>query len=94
MRKTKLTVGVLVVAGCLSVFAASKKDPVLMTVNGEPVTLSEFEYMYHKNNQQQVAKMPLEKYVDMFTVYKLKVADAKAEGIDTTASFQRELALL
>lgn len=90
MRKTKLTVGVLVVAGCLSVFAASKKDPVLMTVNGEPVTLSEFEYMYHKNNQQQVAKMPLEKYVDMFTVYKLKVADAKAEGIDTTASFQRE----
>ena len=66
------------------------KVPTSLTVNGEPVTLSEFEYMYHKNNQQQVAKMPLEKYVDMFTVYKLKVADAKAEGIDTTASFQRE----
>lgn len=90
MRKTKLTVGVLVVAGCLSVFAASKKDPVLMTVNGEPVTLSEFEYMYHKNNQQQVAKMPLDKYMDMFTVYKLKVADAKAEGIDTASAFLRE----
>ena len=77
-------------AGCLSVFAASKKDPVLMTVNGEPVTLSEFEYMYHKNNQQQVAKMPLDKYMDMFTVYKLKVADAKAEGIDTASAFLRE----
>lgn len=90
MRKVKLTIGVLVVAGCLSVFAASKKDPVLMTVNGEPVTLSEFEYMYHKNNQQQVAKQPLDKYMEMFTVYKLKVADAKAEGIDTTSAFLRE----
>ena len=80
----------LVVAGCLSVFAASKKDPVLMTVDGEPVTLSEFEYMYHKNNQQQVSKQPLDKYMDMFTVYKLKVADAKKEGVDTTSAFIRE----
>lgn len=90
MKKTKLTVGVLFVAGCISLFAASKKDPVLMTVNGKPVTLSEFEYMYHKNNQQQVAKQPLDKYIDMFTVYKLKVADAEAAGIDTTAAFVKE----
>ncbi len=90
MKKTKLTIGVLCAAGCLSLLAASKKDPVLMTVNGEPVTLSEFEYMYHKNNQQQVSKQPLDKYIDMFTVYKLKVADAKAAGIDTTAAFNKE----
>lgn len=61
-----------------------------MKVNGKPVTLSEFEYMYHKNNQQQVAQQPLDKYVDMFTVYKLKVADAEAAGIDTTAAFLKE----
>lgn len=48
MKKTKLFVGMLIAAGCLSVYAASGKDPVLMKVNGEPVTLSEFEYMYHK----------------------------------------------
>ncbi len=90
MKKTKLTIGALCAAGCLSLLAASKKDPVLMTVNGEPVTLSEFEYMYHKNNQQQVSKQPLDKYIDMFTVYKLKVADAKAAGIDTTAAFNKE----
>lgn len=90
MKKTKLIVGLLVAAGCLSVYAASKKDPVLMKVDGKPVTLSEFEYMYHKNNQQQVSKLPLDKYVDMFTTYKLKVADAEAAGIDTTKSFIRE----
>ncbi len=90
MKKTKLFVGVALVAGCFVAFAASKKDPVLMKVNGKPVTLSEFEYMYHKNNQQQVAQQPLEKYVDMFTTYKLKVADAEAAGIDTTKSFIKE----
>ena len=77
-------------AGCFVAFAASKKDPVLMKVDGKPVTLSEFEYMYHKNNQQQVAQQPLEKYLDMFTTYKLKVADAEAAGIDTTAAFKKE----
>ena len=90
MKKTKLFVGVALVAGCFVAFAASKKDPVLMKVNGKPVTLSEFEYMYHKNNQQQVAQQPLEKYVDMFTTYKLKVADAEAAGIDTTQAFIKE----
>lgn len=92
MKKTKLFVGLVLAAGCISVFAAAKKDPVLMTVNGKAVTLSEFEYMYNKNNQQQVAKQPLDKYIDMFTVYKLKVADAEAAGIDTTASFKKEFA--
>lgn len=92
MKKTKLFVGLVLAAGCISVFAAAKKDPVLMTVNGKAVPLSEFEYMYNKNNQQQVAKQPLDKYIDMFTVYKLKVADAEAAGIDTTASFKKEFA--
>ena len=46
--------------------------------------------MYHKYNQQQVAQQPLEKYLDMFVTYKLKVADAEAAGIDTTAAFKKE----
>ena len=29
------------------------KDPVLMQVNGKDVPLSEFMYIYQKNNQQQ-----------------------------------------
>ena len=52
MKKTKLIVGLLVVAGCITAIAASKKNPVLMTVNGKAVTLSEFEYMYHKRHFQ------------------------------------------
>ncbi len=70
--------------------SAKDKDPVLMEVGGDKVTLSEFEYLYHKNSQQQIEKEPLDKYVDRFVVYKLKVADAKAAGIDTTKSFVKE----
>ncbi len=83
----------LVGAG-LSVFALAMlaKDPVIMTVNGEAVPKSEFEYLYHKNRQQQLTPQPLQEYVEMFKLYKLKVADAKAAGIDTTASFRKEMA--
>ena len=52
-------VGTLLAAGFVVAFAASKKDPVLMKVDGKPVTLSEFEYMYHKNNQQRFVIVPI-----------------------------------
>ena len=73
-------------------FCASAKndDPVLMTINGKDVKLSEFEYLYNKNNSQQTQKQSIDEYVDMFVTYKLKVADAVAAGIDTTASFRGE----
>ena len=65
-------------------------DPVLMKVNGKDVKMSEFEYLYNKNNSQQVQKQSIDEYVDMFVTYKLKVADAEAAGIDTTAAFINE----
>lgn len=67
------------------------KSPVIMTVNGVDVPKSEFEYLYNKNSQQQLTQQPIEEYVEMFKLYKRKVADAKAEGIDTTASFRKEM---
>lgn len=89
--KSKLIIGsaVLLSAGTL---ASAASDPVVMTVNGEDVPRSEFEYLYHKNSQQQIEAQPLEEYIGMFELYKMKVADAKAEGIDTTQSFLSEMA--
>lgn len=75
---------------CALAWAA--KDPVIMTVNGVDVPKSEFEYLYHKNSQQQMATQPIDEYVDMFVNYRLKVADAIAEGVDTTESFRQEMA--
>lgn len=73
-----------------AILAIAKGDPVLMTINGKDIKLSEFEYLYHKNNQQQVESETLEQYVDRFVLYKQKVADAEAAGIDTTDTFRRE----
>ena len=67
------------------------KDPVLMTVNGNAVPVSEFEYLYNKNSQQQLSAQPVDEYMDLFEVYKLKVADARAAGLDTTESFRKDM---
>lgn len=86
--KSLFGAAVLLSAGAI---AWAAKDPVVMTINGEDVLKSEFEYLYNKNSQQQVEAQPLEEYVGMFELYKMKVADAKAAGIDTTAAFIAEM---
>ncbi|MDD4992213.1 MAG: peptidylprolyl isomerase [Paludibacter sp.] len=71
---------------------AQAADPILMTINGKPVLKSEFEYIYNKNNtNNSLDKKTLEEYVDLFVNFKLKVEEAKKQGIDTTASFINEL---
>lgn len=75
---------------CAVALAFAAKDPVIMTVNGEDVPKSEFEYLYNKNSQQQINPQTLDEYVEMFKLYKMKVADARAEGLDTVASFIKE----
>ena len=73
-------------------FFAQTTDPVLMTINGKPVLKSEFEYIYNKNNtNNSLDKKTLDEYVDLFVNFKLKVEEAKTQGIDTTASFINEL---
>lgn len=75
----------------LAAMALMAKDPIIMTVNGVDVPKSEFEYLYGKNSQQQLSQQPLDEYVEMFKLYKMKVEDAKAAGIDTTAAFRKEI---
>ena len=87
--KAKLLISSLLLGVVVLAFA-KEKDPVLMTINGKQIKLSEFEYLYHKNNQQQVEKETLDQYVERFVLYKQKVADAEAAGIDTTLAFVKE----
>ena len=73
--------------------AAQTNDPIVMKVNGEDVTRSEFEYSYNKNNTELVVdKKSLDEYVELFVNYKLKVAAAKEARLDTMASFIKEVA--
>lgn len=71
---------------------AQTSDPVVMTVNGKDVRKSEFEYIYNKNNSENaIDKRSLDEYIVLFTNFKLRVAEAETQGMDTTAAFHREL---
>lgn len=77
-----------IIGTALAAFAA--KDPVIMRINGKDIKLSEFEYLYQKNNKQQIEKESLDQYVDRFVIYKLKVAEAEDMKLDTLQSFIKE----
>lgn len=73
--------------------AYAQNDPTIMTINGQPVSRSEFEYSYNKNNSEGVIdKKSVDEYVDLFINYKLKVAAALDARLDTMKSFQKEFA--
>ncbi len=78
-------------ATAMSVMAFAQSE-TLMTINGKAVSAEEFLYIYEKNNQAgAVDPKTMDEYLDMFINFKLKVAEAEAQGIDTTASFIKEL---
>ena len=79
-------------AGGTLLMAQPVNDPVLMKINGKDIKKSEFEYIYNKNNQQQLEHKSLDEYLVLFTNYKLKVAEAEAYGLDTVQAFKKELA--
>jgi peptidyl-prolyl cis-trans isomerase SurA len=77
----------------LNAFSQNVEDEIILTVGDEKVTRAEFERIFHKNNQMvdESAKKSLDEYVELFVKYKLKVVEAKAEGLDKKESFIKEL---
>ena len=87
MKKTLL---LLLFLAC-GASAYAQDDPVVMRVNGQPVTRSEFEYNYNKNNSEGVVdKKSIEEYAELYADYKLKVQAAKDAHLDTLSSFLKE----
>ena len=87
MKKAFLLLAVV----AMSMGVMAQKE-TLMTINGKVVSAEEFLYIYEKNNQAgAVDPKTMDEYLDMFINFKLKVAEAEAQGIDTTESFKKEL---
>jgi peptidyl-prolyl cis-trans isomerase SurA len=78
--------------GLLTQLVFAQKDPVVMTINDKPVTKAEFLQIYTKNNPNpSFDKDSLDRYMQLFEVFKLKVAEAEALGYDTLPRLQKEL---
>ncbi len=69
------------------------KDPVLFTVAGQPVNVSEFDYIYNKNNGKEAdySKKSLTDYLNLYTKFKLKVKAARDMQVDTIPALIKEL---
>ena len=89
----RLCVWVALAAATISLTAQTTDERVLLTIDGEPSTVSEFMYIYQKNNQEaQIDQKSIDEYLELFINFKLKVKAAEEQGIDTTAAFLKELA--
>ncbi|WP_210486500.1 peptidylprolyl isomerase [Rufibacter aurantiacus] len=94
MRVTSLYVGLsaLLLFQCTSPKKAA--EPVLLTIGPEKVPVSEFAYVYEKNNSaadSAFSSASVNEYLNLYTNFKLKVAEAKSRGLDTTQAFKTEL---
>ncbi|GHM99981.1 peptidyl-prolyl cis-trans isomerase [Cytophagales bacterium WSM2-2] len=90
MRKSLLVLGFLI-TGILA-FGQSKRIE-LFTVNKTPVYTNEFVYLFKKNHpgQRDFTEAKVNEYLELFINFKLKIAEARLRGYDTTAKFNKEL---
>ena len=65
---------IIAVIALIGAMQISAQNEILMTINGEPVTKAEFEYIYNKNNSDNaIDKKTLDEYVDLFVNFKLNL---------------------
>ena len=90
--KLKKFLAVFATAFVCSITNAQSSKTVL-TIDQEQVSISDFEHIYKKNNNEtRITKEGLDEYMDLFVKFKLKVMEAEALGMDTVQDFTRELA--
>lgn len=91
MRKL-LLLGIVLFINISVSKAQSNLDPIVMTVGKDNITLSEFKYIFEKNNNNAaVTKAALDEYMELFIKFKLKVKEAKELKMDTAVAFRNEL---
>lgn len=89
--KNFLTVCILAFFSATTVFSQNKKE-VLMTIDSKPVYASEFERVYKKNLDlvQDESQKDIDGYLQLFIDYKLKIAEAQAQGLDKEENYLKE----
>lgn len=64
------------------------------TINGTPISSKEFLWVYKKNHigESSASYKELADYLNLYINFKLKVAEAKALGLDNQDSYKEEIA--
>ncbi len=75
-------------------FLVAQDSQTLFELDGNPISTSEFEKVYTKNNinnQADYSEASLNEYLELFINFKLKVAEAEALQMDTIPAIKNEL---
>ena len=76
----------------ITITSFGQTDPIIMEVGKNKITKSEFLQIYLKNNPSPVYDTKsLDEYMELFSKFKLKVAEAEALGYDTLPKLKKEL---
>jgi len=91
--KVKPIFFLFVIALCSALqLSAQDKNAAVLTVDGEPTSLEEFENIFRKNNRDSaITVQSLDEYMELFINFKLKVKEAREAGLDTVKKFKTEL---
>lgn len=82
----------VLLAGISSAQLLAQPDKVLMNVCGTNVTVNEFMSVYKKNNKDQGNDpKAIDNYLELFTIFKMKVKEAEELKLDTVTAFKAEL---
>jgi len=69
-------------------------QPILFSIDAQPVSVDEFVFLYKKNHQgkkDEFTKEKIEEYLELFINFKLKVKEAESRGMHTSDAFIQEL---
>ena len=92
MKVKSLVVLSFLVACALNPVLAQDKNATVLSVDGEPTSLEEFENIFRKNNRDSaISQQSLDEYMELFINFKLKVKEAREAGLDTVKKFKTEL---
>lgn len=85
----------LILMGCnSSKTSKTKESPTILKIGDQKVSVSEFKYIYNKNNSKSedaFTESSLNEYMDLFVNFKLKVLESERLRLDTVPSFIQEL---
>lgn len=87
--KNKIALALMMGAMAATSEAQIKETP-LLKIGNDVTSLEEFNYIYNKNNSAAQFPISKQEYFELFVNYKLKVAEGKALGLDTTKQYKNE----
>lgn len=88
----RIIITLLAAVSCFQL-TAQKNSDIILTIDNEKIPVGDFKYVYEKNNNKEetaYSKESLQKSMDLFINYRLKVKEAESLKMDTNAAFIKE----